>query len=83
MLKSVNFQQVFIEISRPRIDPRRPFLGFQSFVDFFGFWYFDFKMEAENEEVNSKMKDYEMIEQIGRGAFGTTFLVIHKTEQKK
>ncbi|XP_057540404.1 serine/threonine-protein kinase Nek6-like isoform X2 [Amaranthus tricolor] len=40
-------------------------------------------MEAENEEVNSKMKDYEMIEQIGRGAFGTTFLVIHKTEQKK
>ncbi|KAM3248230.1 serine/threonine-protein kinase Nek6 [Capsicum annuum] len=42
-------------------------------------------METHNGDSvrKSKTDDYEMLEQIGRGAFGTTYLVFHTSEKKK
>lgn len=42
-------------------------------------------MEGENEGVDSrlKMEEYEVIEQIGKGVYGTTFLLSHRAEKRK
>lgn len=41
-------------------------------------------MEAENGDTDkSKIEGYQVIEQIGRGAFGATFLVLHKNENRR
>ena len=33
--------------------------------------------------ASGRAQDYEVVEQIGRGAFGATYLVVHKAERKR
>lgn len=40
-------------------------------------------MEIQNGSSKSKIDDYQVVEQIGRGAFGTAFLVMNTTDNKK